>query len=131
MAMIKKATFFIGLITCLFLCAPIFAEGFYIENYDVDLQVNKYKQIHVTEHIDVFFSQASHGIYRDIPYNNAEITNLYVSERYSVLNRNNKINIKIFGVITEDSRRPVFLEKRRVTISKKFSVICDRFSSVL
>ena len=93
--MIKKATFFIGLITCLFLCAPIFAEGFYIENYDVDLQVNKYKQIHITEHIDVFFSQASHGIYRDIPYNNAEITNLYVSERYSVLNRNNKINIKI------------------------------------
>lgn len=93
--MIKKATVFIGLITCLFLCTPIFAEGFYIENYDVDLQVNKYKQIHVTEHIDVFFTQPSHGIYRDIPYNNAEIANIYVSERYSISNRNNKINIKI------------------------------------
>lgn len=93
--MIKKATIFIYIITCLFLCTPIFAEGFYIENYDVDLQVNKYKQIHITEHIDVFFTQMSHGIYRDIPYNNAEIANLYVSERYSISNRNNKINVKI------------------------------------
>lgn len=93
--MSKRTSFFIGIVICLFLCTPIFAEGFYIENYIIDLQVNKYKQIHVTEDIDVSFTEASHGIYREIPYNNAKIINVYASERYSTSSRNNKLNIKI------------------------------------
>ena len=45
-------------------------ENFYIENYDVDMVVNKNKSVAITENIDVYFTSSSHGIFRDIPYKN-------------------------------------------------------------
>ena len=93
--MIKNLIAFLGVMVCVLFYTPVFAEGFYIENYDVDLQVNKNKQVHITEHIGVYFTEKSHGIYRDIPCNGARITNVQVSERNSVSKQNNKIHIKI------------------------------------
>lgn len=91
----KFFIFIMGVITSLLLCAPIFAENFYIENYRVDIQVNKSKQAHVTEKIDVYFTSSSHGIYRDIPHNNATITNIRVSENNQITDKGLSTNVKI------------------------------------
>ena len=44
-----------------------FAENFYIENYDVQINVTQDKTLHITEKIDTLFTHASHGIFRTIP----------------------------------------------------------------
>ncbi len=54
--------------------------GYTISKYDVDMQVNTDGSMHVTENITANFSEARHGIYRDIPINSngrqIEIENL-------------------------------------------------------
>lgn len=53
----------------LMLCVLAFAgQGFYIENYDVDMSVLSSGKVLVTETIDVIFTQSKHGIMRNIPY---------------------------------------------------------------
>ena len=79
----------------LFLISPVFAENFYIENYNVQIDVDNNKSAAVTETINVFFTHPSHGIYRDIPYKNAKITDINVSENYKNTYGNNSINLKI------------------------------------
>ena len=56
-----------GLLICIFVSIPAFAENFFITNYDVNINVDKNKTAHVTEEIDVYFTVSSHGIYRTIP----------------------------------------------------------------
>jgi len=91
----KRLVFFIGIITCLLICTSAFAEKFYIENFNIDLQVNKNKQVHVTEQIDVYFTQSAHGIYREIPHKNATVTNIKVSENNHITESANSTNIRI------------------------------------
>ena len=46
------------------------AENFNIKNYNMDLQVNEDRSVNITENIDVYFMQQSHGIFRKIPLHN-------------------------------------------------------------
>ena len=67
-----------GLLICIFVSIPAFAENFYITNYDVNINVDKNKTAHVTEEIDVYFTVSSHGIYRTIPLKGNTISNIRV-----------------------------------------------------
>jgi uncharacterized membrane protein YgcG len=57
-------------------------EGFYIQNMDVNVQVNEAREYVITETIDVYFLEERHGIYRNIGTQSAaeryEITNIFV-----------------------------------------------------
>ena len=71
------------------------AENFYIKSYDVELDVQKNKDIIVTEYINVFFTNPSHGIFRTIPTKgilyrdtqvsnyNAKIRDVKIDEQYT------------------------------------------------
>ena len=91
----KILLFFMGVMTWFLLCSPVFAENFYIENYDVNIQVNKSKQAHITENMDVYFTVSSHGIYRDIIHKNATVKNILVSENSVISPSASNTNIKI------------------------------------
>mgnify|MGYP002624085447 CR=1 FL=1 len=84
-----------GLLICIFVSVPAFAENFYITNYDVNINVDKNKTAHVNEVIDVYFTNSSHGIYRDIPLKGNFITNIKVSEQNNVTTEGNLKRIKI------------------------------------
>ena len=72
------------------------AENFWIKDYNVDLFVNKNKQVTVTETISVFFKSSSHGLIRDIPYKNASITGVRVEgDEYQVSKNKNEVSVKI------------------------------------
>ena len=86
---------FLMIFTILFFICPVFAENFYIENYDVKINVDKNKSALIQEDIYVYFTRSSHGIYRDIPYKNASITDISVSEHYKKTYENGSINLKI------------------------------------
>ena len=79
----------------LILCTPVMAENFYIENYDVNISVDKDKTAHVTEKIDTNFTASSHGIYRTIPLKGNSITNVHVSEHYMQNRANGNLELKI------------------------------------
>lgn len=79
----KFLNLFLGIIICIFICSPAFAEKFYIEEYDVDITVTENKTAQVTENINAYFTQPAHGIFRTIPLANNKISNVEVSERYS------------------------------------------------
>lgn len=89
----KKKLIFI--ILSFFIHNAVFAENFYIENYDVNLNVNKDKSVNITEDIQVNFFKPSHGIYRTIPFKNGIISNVYVNKRHKITNSASAINIKI------------------------------------
>ena len=84
-----------GLLICIFIGIPAFAQNFYITNYDVKIDVNKDKTAHVTENIDVNFSIPSHGIFRTIPLKGNTVTNIDVSEQNEISAEGNYIKIKI------------------------------------
>lgn len=92
----KTVAYFIEIIIVSFFSyVPIFAENFYIENYDIDINVNELKQANITEKLDVFFTHDSHGIYRKIPHDKAKITNIHVSEQNTIREDGQTTNIKI------------------------------------
>lgn len=98
-----------------------YAENFYIENYNVRLEVLENKKVKIEETIDVNFHRQSHGIYRTIPtklnqayetsnssvsqnsnitkrkkYSKAKIRNIKSSEQYSLsISQNGELTIKI------------------------------------
>lgn len=74
---------------------PAFAENFYIQNYDMEMNVNKDKSVNVTEVIDVFFNKPSHGIFRTIPQNDGYISDIFSSQLYTKTNQNNNIVLKL------------------------------------
>lgn len=56
------------LIFCFLPSNNVWADsGYYIKNYDVDVKVNADRSYDITETIDVYFTEESHGIIRDIP----------------------------------------------------------------
>lgn len=74
---------------------PLKAENFIIENYNVVLKVNREQKVWVTENIDVFFTNASHGIIRDIPTAHSHVGNIDVSEQFSVNRAMGVTSVKI------------------------------------
>lgn len=78
-----------GLLVCIFVALPAFAENFYITNYDVKINVDKNKTAHVTEDIDVYFTYSSHGIFRKIPLKGNTVTNIDVTNDMYSLNDDN------------------------------------------
>ena len=74
---------------------PLKAENFYIENYNIVLQVNKEQKVWVTEDIEAFFSHDSHGIIRDIPTAHSHVSAISVSENYVPQYSMGQISLKI------------------------------------
>ncbi|MBQ9271761.1 MAG: DUF2207 domain-containing protein [Alphaproteobacteria bacterium] len=71
------------------------AENFYIDNYDVILEVSKNRNVHVKEVITVNFTSPSHGIIRAIPTHHSHISNIRVSEQYSKQYTGSDLELKI------------------------------------
>ena len=63
----KNAIF--TLVLSLFSFLPAFAEYFYIENLDVQIELQEDGSFWVHETIDVFFTSPRRGIFRSIPVN--------------------------------------------------------------
>lgn len=58
-------------------------EKFYIQKYDIQMNVDKNKTVHVTETLDVYFVRPAHGIIREIPIDFREkLTMDSISEKY-------------------------------------------------
>ena len=91
----KLILLLIFIFVSIFAVNPAFAENFYIENYDVKMNVNEDKSVDVIENIDVVFTAPSHGIYRTIPLQNNKIKNIKVSEQKKIENDRTTVNIKI------------------------------------
>jgi len=79
-----------------------FAENFYIDNYDIRMNVTENRVVQVQEDIDVVFFNSSHGIFRNIPLKSkivradgsnelsrATIKNISVSETYTKTTNSN------------------------------------------
>ena len=71
------------------------AENFYIENYEVVLNVSKNRNVHVKEAITVRFTSPSHGIIRTVPLKRSIIKNIRVSENFSKQYDLNNVELKI------------------------------------
>ncbi|MBO6281433.1 MAG: DUF2207 domain-containing protein [Alphaproteobacteria bacterium] len=71
------------------------AENFVIKNYDIELLVNRDQVVTVRENITADFQIASHGIFRDIPNKNSDISSIYVDNRYSVEHSVGNVRLKI------------------------------------
>ena len=85
----------LGIVVCILGVIPAFAENFYITNYDVKINVDKNKIAHVTEIIDTYFTNSSHGIYRTIPLKGNTVTNIHVSEENKISVEGDDKKIKI------------------------------------
>ena len=90
-----KKIFFWNILFFLLLISPSRAEYFFIENYDVVLRVNREQNVWVSENIDTVFTQSSHGIILDIPSSKSHISNISVSEQYTVNRSLEKVSVKI------------------------------------
>lgn len=78
------------------LCAAALAESFYIDNYDIALNVNKNKSVAVIETLDVVFTRSSHGIIRDIPHpRGASITGIHVSAPFLASHQSDNLSLRI------------------------------------
>ena len=84
-----------GLVVCFLVTIPALAENFYITNYDVKIDVDRNKTAHVTEIIDTYFTNPSHGIFRTIPMKGNIINSIKVSEQHQVSVEGNNKKIKI------------------------------------
>ena len=102
-----KKLFLIFLWAFLFI-SPSFAEKFYIENYDVRINVSPSNIMNIEEIIDTNFTQPAHGIFRNIPAvnyvqrqdgtnykNTARIQNIKINSPYSNLKERDKFIFKI------------------------------------
>ncbi|MBR1756447.1 MAG: DUF2207 domain-containing protein [Alphaproteobacteria bacterium] len=79
---------------CVAVCAAR-AENFYIENYEVVMNVSKNRVVHVKEAITVNFTAPSHGIIRAIPKKQSSVENIRVSENFSKQYYNGNLELKI------------------------------------
>lgn len=83
-------------------------NGYVINDYDVDIIVNKDNTFDVTEKITAYFNESRHGIYRKIPLKNkvsrldgsssvnrAKVSNVSVDNEYDVSKENGYYVIKI------------------------------------
>ena len=104
----KNLLLIVFALTLLLSFNKVFAYGYTIENYDIDIKVKENNCFDITEKIDVNFEEERHGIFRNIPINNtiyrsdgttdhnhAKITNIKVSEEYTTSLKDGKKQIKI------------------------------------
>jgi len=81
---------------------------FIIKNYNINVIVNENNTLTITEDIDVFFNESSHGIIREIPLINnvsrmdgttdkikCEISDIDVDNEYTITKTKNDVEIKI------------------------------------
>lgn len=86
----------------------IYASGYVIDKYDIDVIVNENNTLDITEEITAYFNTKKHGIYRTIPLKNkiirldgttsnnkTKITNLSVNDEYEISKTNDTLKIKI------------------------------------
>lgn len=84
----------------------LLAENFYIDGYDISLDIKEDGSAHIEEVMNIVFTSPSHGIYRDIQYkfNNpqniwknieAKITNVRCNIPFSVEKSDSFISLKI------------------------------------
>ena len=79
-----------------------------IDEYDVNMVVNKDNSFDITETISVYFNESRHGIYRSLPLRNnivrldgsntsnrAKITNVSVNDKFTSSREGNNLKIKI------------------------------------
>lgn len=79
---------------CIFAFAA-YAENFYIENYEVMLDVSKGRNVHVKEVITAYFTTPSHGIIRNVPTINSAIEDVRISEPFTRYYEGGEIKLKI------------------------------------
>src|SRR6056297_1082745 len=84
----------------LFIIPAYGMEAFYIDNYDVEIQVFEDNTYSVNEKIDVFFTENRRGIYRTIPLyssnSDARIDNIKVeNDPYTVSYDADSVEIRI------------------------------------
>lgn len=84
--------FFTGLSLCGF---SVRAENFVIKSYDIELSVNREQVVTVHEYITADFQVASHGIFRDIPTKNSDVSSISVNNRYKVVSSLGNVRLKI------------------------------------
>lgn len=90
-----KKIAFLSMLFAITVILPLKAENFFIENYNVILQVNREQNVWVSEDIDTVFTQQSHGIIRDIPSVQSHVSDISVSEEYRVNRSMGLVSIKI------------------------------------
>ena len=79
---------------CIFAFAA-YAENFYIENYEVIVDVSATRKVHVKEIITAYFTNPSHGIIRDLPTASSMISDVTVSEPFSRFYENGMLKLRI------------------------------------
>ena len=71
------------------------AENFVIKSYDIELNVNRDQVVTVREYISADFHIASHGIFRDIPTKNSDVSYISVDNQYTVNRGSGNVRIKV------------------------------------
>ncbi len=92
----------------LFILNISYAENFFINKYDVLMNVKENRDVEVTEILDVYFTNSSHGIFRTIPLRNkiiredstssvenSFVTNVKASELYKKYTKNGYLVIQM------------------------------------
>ena len=72
----------------------VYGSNFYIDKYDIKVDVDRFKKLHITEKIDVVFDSSSHGIIRQIPLGKYYIDSIRVNDNHKVSYHKNYIEIK-------------------------------------
>lgn len=92
------------LVLFLFASVSLFSQGYYIENYDVQMQLQEDGSLDVSENIKVHYTEKRQGIIRDIPYiyswqgkrTQVKISNISVpGYKQSVSNKGSEKSIRI------------------------------------
>ena len=112
----------LGFLLVIAFASPCFAEKFYIENYDVRINVSPSNIMSIEEIIDTDFTRSAHGIFRSIPAvnyvqrqdgtsykNTARIQNVSINSSYSCSREGDNFVFKI-----GDKSRTVIGHKRYV-----------------
>ena len=92
---INKFLFLLIFIVLTLCCFPVRAENFVIKSYDIELSVNREQVVTVHEYITADFHVASHGIFRDIPTKNSDVSSISVDNRYKVESGLGNVRLKI------------------------------------
>ncbi len=104
---------------------------FVIDNYKIDMVVNENNTFEMTEVLDVTFNTTKHGIFRDIPLSNeivradgtvsknkAQVTDIYVSDKYTTTRSGSKLSIKIGDAAKYVSGQKQYVIKYTYNIGK-------------
>lgn len=104
----KFGQFICGLMLAIMPMFSAQAETFYIENYDVVLDVSDSRTVKVQEAITANFYVPSHGIIREIPLHSSQIDKVAVSENFSASYRGGYFRIQIGDAEQKISGRKVY-----------------------